>query len=62
MPNQDLVNIFYEVADILEIKKIPWKPQAYRKAARSLQSISKDIKEIYNRLGLKLPKPKKRKN
>jgi DNA polymerase (family 10) len=35
------------------MKEVKWKPQAYRKAARSLESLNKDIKEIYNKQGEK---------
>ncbi len=51
--NQELANVFYEIADILEIKKVQWKPQAYRKAARAIESLGEDIKEVYEKKGEK---------
>ncbi len=51
--NQKLAEIFYEIADILEIKKVNWKPQAYRKAARSIENLGEDVKEIYESKGEK---------
>ncbi len=51
--NEEIANIFYEIADILEMKEVKWKPQAYRKAARSLESLNKDVKDIYNKQGEK---------
>ncbi len=47
MINQEIAEIFYEIADILEMKDIAWKPQAYRKAARSLETLSEDVRTIY---------------
>jgi len=50
---QEIANIFYEIADILELKQVAWKPAAYRKAARALETLSEGVGEIYNRGGLK---------
>ena len=36
MKNQEIAQIFYNIADILEMKGVEWKPRAYRKAARAL--------------------------
>lgn len=53
MKNTEIAKLFYEVADILEMQNIQWKPQAYRKAARSLESLSEDAAEIYKKGGIK---------
>jgi len=53
MKNQEIADIFYSIADILELKEIPWKPIAYRKAARSIESLSKDIEKMYREGGIK---------
>ncbi|MFA5175767.1 MAG: DNA polymerase/3'-5' exonuclease PolX [Candidatus Nanoarchaeia archaeon] len=53
MLNLEISRIFYEIADILEIKEVEWKPRAYRNAARSIESLTKDVKEIYKNEGLK---------
>ena len=45
MKNFQLAKIFYEMADLLEMKEVPFKPQAYEKAARSIESLSEDIEE-----------------
>ncbi len=45
--------IFYEIADILEIQDVQWKPIAYRKAARTIEGLSEDVEEIYARGGAK---------
>ncbi len=51
--NQELAVVFYEIADILEMKKVQWKPQAYRKAARAIESLGEDVGEIYEKKGIK---------
>lgn len=53
MINLKIARIFSEIADILEIKGVPWKPQAYRKAARTIQALYKDLKQIYKEGGIK---------
>lgn len=52
--NEELAKIFNEMADILEIKEVAWKPRAYRTAARSIIGMNVDIKTIYQKGGLKL--------
>jgi len=51
--NDTLAKIFYEMADILELKKEKWKPQAYRIAAQTIESLKKDVVDIYFEKGLK---------
>ena len=53
MKNLELAKIFYELADILEIQDVQWKPRAYRKAAQSIESLNEDIEIIYEKGGLK---------
>lgn len=52
MKNLELAGIFYEIADILEINDVAWKPQAYRRAARSIETLSKDVAKIYEKGGI----------
>ena len=49
--NFQLAKIFYEIAEFLAMDEIPFKPQAYEKAGRILESLSDDVKEIYERGG-----------
>jgi DNA polymerase (family 10) len=51
--NLEIAKIFYEMADILEMQNVEWKPRAYRKAAKAIESLSVDVSEIYKREGLK---------
>lgn len=53
MKNSEIAEIFFKIADILELKKVMWKPLAYRKVARTLESLKKPIKEIYKKNSLK---------
>jgi len=53
MKNQEIAQIFYNIADILDMKNVAWKPVAYRKAARSLESLSKPIEDIFKEGGIK---------
>jgi len=50
---QEIANIFYEIADILELKQVAWKPAAYRKAARTLETSPEDVEDIVNLGGIK---------
>ena len=54
MSNQKIAKIFYELADYYEMdgNAIPFKPQAYRKAAAMIESLKSDIGEVYQRGGI----------
>ena len=52
MVNQELANIFYEMAIFFEMKEIAFKPQAYEKAAYSIETLDIDVKEIYSKGGV----------
>jgi len=49
--NEILSKIFYDMANILDTQNVQWKPQAYRRAARSLES-QDDVSEIYYKNGI----------
>lgn len=53
MKNQQLAQIFYEIAEFLKIEEVAFKPYAYQKAAGILENLEKDIEEIYNKGGIK---------
>ena len=44
-----VVRILNEVADLLEIKGVEYKPRAYRRAARQVDSLTDDLEEVYSR-------------
>ena len=49
MKNLEIAKLLYEIADILEMKNVQWKPRAYRTAARAIETMSADIEEIYKK-------------
>ncbi len=51
--NIAIAEIFYEIADILEMQNVRWKPQAFRVAAQTLESLRENIEDIYASGGLK---------
>ena len=53
MPNQELAKILYEIGDFLDMEKIAFKPYAYQKAAITLDTLEKDVAEIYKEGGIK---------
>ncbi|HUY00006.1 MAG TPA: DNA polymerase/3'-5' exonuclease PolX [Candidatus Deferrimicrobium sp.] len=47
MRNQEIVDILYEISELLEIQgEIQWKFLAYRRAARTIESLSQNIAEV----------------
>ncbi len=53
MANKEIAKMFYEIADLLEIKGVPFKPRAYKKAAKTLENLNADISLIYKEKGIK---------
>jgi DNA polymerase (family X) len=53
MDNIQVAKILENIADILEIQEVIWKPNAYRNAAKSIELLPEDINEIYKRGELK---------
>ena len=51
--NKEVIKILYDIAGLLEIKGIKFKPRAYKKAAESLQGLNQDIALIYKNEGIK---------
>ncbi len=49
MSNKQIAAIFYEVADLLEIKNVTFKPVAYRRAAHVIETLKEDIASINER-------------
>ena len=51
--NKKIAKIFYGIAELLEIRGTAFKPAAYRKAAKFLEELDKDVSIIYKEKGLK---------
>lgn len=47
MMNKKVAKTFNEIADLLEVKGVDFKPRAYRKAARKIDSMKDDIRKYY---------------
>jgi DNA polymerase (family X) len=50
--NQKLAEIFSEISSYLAIQEIPFKPQAYQRAAEALEVFSDNVQSIYRQEGL----------
>ncbi len=53
MINQEIAKILYEMALLLEMDDVPFKPRAFEKASLSIEALDEDVREIYTRGGLK---------
>ena len=53
MLNNEIAKLFYDLAEILDVLKVQWKPRAYKRAAQNLESLGYDVKEIYETKGIK---------
>jgi len=48
MKNLELAKIFDEIADCLETRDVEFKPRAYRRVARVLESAAEDVGQVYH--------------
>jgi len=46
MDNAGVAAVFYEIADLLDLQDVAFKPVAYRRAARNIESLDEDIIKI----------------
>lgn len=46
MRNSEVASALYEVADLLELKGVAFKPNAYRKAARSIEEMKQELSDF----------------
>ena len=53
MKNQEIANIFYEIANFLEMEGVQFKPYAYQKAAITLETLEENVEDIYKKGGFK---------
>ncbi|MDO8654903.1 MAG: DNA polymerase/3'-5' exonuclease PolX [bacterium] len=51
MKNKELAKIFSRLALYLSMRDIPFRPQAYERAAFALESLAEDVQDIYKREG-----------
>ncbi len=53
MLNTDIAKILYEIADMLEMKGVNFKPQAYRAAAQTIEGLKKMLRIFILKKGKK---------
>jgi len=51
--NAELSKILHEMAILLDIKDVDFKPRAYEKVAFTIESLAEDVSDIYKKGGLK---------
>ncbi len=51
MKNPEVAQLLYDIADMLEMQNVAFKPVAYRKAARAVETLSEDIEEVFTKGG-----------
>lgn len=51
--NKQIVEVLKEIASLLEIKGVEFKPAAYRRAAKALNEMQESAVEVYGREGIK---------
>lgn len=51
--NDRLAKIFLEMAELLEMREVPFKPRAFEKASRAISSLGDDVGKMYKDGGLK---------
>ncbi len=55
MKNAEIARVLDEIADLLEIKGVPYKPIAYRRAAETVNSLSTPVEGLKPGEIMKLP-------
>ena len=53
MKNLEIARIFYQIAEFIEMDEVSFRSRAYNKAARVLDSLEKDVQDIYQEGGTK---------
>jgi len=53
MKNLEIARIFYHIAEFIEMDQVSFRSRAYNKAARVLDSLEKDVQDIYQQGGTK---------
>ncbi|TSC55672.1 MAG: DNA polymerase (family X) [Parcubacteria group bacterium Greene0714_21] len=51
--NEKIASLLKEIADLLDIKGVAFKPAAYRRAAQSIEALDSDLRKLYKKEGLK---------
>ncbi len=55
MKNLEIAKIFSEMADLLEMQDVQWKPRAYRTGAKTLEALSEPVEKLDRKALMELP-------
>ena len=53
MKNQEIAKILYEMAELLEMQEVQFKPRAFEKAAHSIEAMEEPVEDIYKKEGIR---------
>jgi len=53
MTNQEIAKLLYEMAILLEMNRVEFKPRAYEKAALEVENYTENLEQAYKEIGLK---------
>ncbi len=53
MHNQEISKILFELAELYEMKNVPFKPRALERASETIDSLGEDVSDIYKKGGIK---------
>ncbi len=53
MTNRKIVTILSEMSVLMEMQNVPFKPRAFDRAARAIELLEQDLKDIYKQGGIK---------
>jgi DNA polymerase (family X) len=53
MRNAEVAQVLYEIADLLELQGVEFKPTAYRKAARNIEALTQEIEDYSSKGNLR---------
>jgi DNA polymerase (family 10) len=53
MINPKIAEIFYQISEYLVMKDVAFKPQAYERAARLIESMEENLEDVYKKGGVK---------
>jgi DNA polymerase (family 10) len=54
MKNREVAKLLFDIAEILEVQNVQFKPRAYRRAAQGIESYPNDIEELYKENNLRM--------
>ena len=50
--NQDIAKIFFEMAELLQMQDVQFKPRAYEKASEAIGVLDDDLADLYKSGGV----------